>query len=301
MSKSALYKGLGVGLMSFGDGLAKQMAETARQRREESLLALKRQWDLDDRDAEFTRQDSLLDRQEESARQQEANRLANNLIQVGTERQIRDEEWARGQPDRDAERARMKAQTDLYSAQAGNVGNNRTPTNRADVFNDRYNQLINEGVAPDEAREQALDFSQRLFSPPGADTSGRVREKALEMATDAMSLIEEHRLSASAFGITEDTPESERLGKVLAFYEELLMPSTQAGPPPPPPPTGGLMEVGEQQYPAVDPGVERQIIELLEQGMSEEEITAMLQQSSRGSIDARSIVTGVAGRLRGVL
>ena len=88
MSKSALYKGLGVGLMSFGDGLQKQMAETARQRREESLLALKRQWQIEDRDFRIEREDSLLDRSEEQARIQAANAHADAVQLIGLRDQV---------------------------------------------------------------------------------------------------------------------------------------------------------------------------------------------------------------------
>ena len=70
MSRSALYQGLGHGLMSFGQNLQQQMANSAAQRRQESLMALQRQWQLQDREAQFEREDQRFDAQQEAAMSQ---------------------------------------------------------------------------------------------------------------------------------------------------------------------------------------------------------------------------------------
>ena len=51
MSKQAQYQGLATGLMAFGQNLGYQMEESARQRRENSLINLRRQWQIEDAEA----------------------------------------------------------------------------------------------------------------------------------------------------------------------------------------------------------------------------------------------------------
>jgi len=116
MSKTALYKGLSAGLMTFGQGMAQQIAMDAERRRKESLLALERQWQLQDREEERDYQNTLYERQRTDAEIDRRAAFADEMMLAGLQRQYDEEDASRVSP---VDQARIG----LLEAQAGELAN----------------------------------------------------------------------------------------------------------------------------------------------------------------------------------
>ena len=125
--------GWGAGLMAFGQNLQNQFAETARQRRENSLLELRRQWQLEDEQNRQEFQMGLLDRQDATTdrRRGEDRDFARQDRAEAWERddRIRAEGWDR----EDAVRADERAFTEPERASRIALTNAQTGRLQADA------------------------------------------------------------------------------------------------------------------------------------------------------------------------
>jgi hypothetical protein len=184
MSKAALYKGLSAGLATFGQGMAQQIAQNAEQRRKESLLALQRQWKMEDRAEDREYQQGLLDQQYARQDAMTAEERAYQEQVRAEELALSQEEWEREAPQRQARIGLLEAQTE------STLNRNETPTNRIDLYDRFYEDLVsNQGKPPEQAHEEATRRVQQLFSTSTsqADPDRRLQLEALEQARNALS------------------------------------------------------------------------------------------------------------------
>lgn len=118
MSRSALYQGLGAGLMELGQGMRQNQAETARARREEALMNMRRQWQIEDRDAGWERDDA---RDAEQWQRTIDEKTRDDAIQFGRQQMALQDQRDYEAPERDARLGLLGAQTRATDARAQQV------------------------------------------------------------------------------------------------------------------------------------------------------------------------------------
>ena len=223
---SAKYKALGAGLMAFGSGLQQQMAETARQRREESLLALKRQWQMEDREEERNWQTGLLDRQEETAERNRQrafdDQIAAAQINRGFANMDADRDWERTADDRERAARMDEGRIDLLDAQI--EGQKALAEQRR-----RQEERGSDGLTAAE-RNVSLTFRR-----DARQTAERVTQDMFRIDSrspmNVRVLVRQDPEYAASLGITEDTSlrEALRLVEDDLYFDRIARFGSQFG------------------------------------------------------------------------
>ena len=211
--------GWGAGLMAFGQNLQNQFAENARQRREESLLALKRQWQMEDRQAGWDREDAIrLDEREHAAGLLAAQRKR--------EDELDNRDWTRNEQERIARLGLIDAQREANEALAEQRRNPAGVAGRATAL-ERNTMHFVRVFGMDE--QTATLAAQGRLRPDQANAEARRVAHQLIPPNDRLAVRQFTRLNpalAAEIGITESTEQVEAQRLLERHLAEQFLPTT---------------------------------------------------------------------------